>query len=229
VSDAPTPPAKAARDRRLPGHRAYVPPPTVILLGCAQLTPDHRFGAAKEPPPFHAPGPPEAIGEADEVTVHGVRIFRRRDRGGTWSPDRCPTCRGSVTASSGPVADATYCVRCDSMSAANETRLRLQRFADETGRAERKRSKHIPCRRAASPSGPILSERDRRRLYNGYRGAIDRPGELPASGPARRRCEAARAWLAQIGQLPDWSLVLDRHGRVVATLSTAPAPEVAAG
>ena len=54
------------------------------------------------------------------------------------------------------------------------------------------------------------SERDRRRLWNGYKGGI-----LSPIAEVSNRSRIGSEWLREIGQEPDWSLILDSRGNVV--------------
>lgn len=84
-------------------------------------------------------------------------------------------------------------------------RGRLNAEAADSRQADRDAERDL-----ARKMGKVLSERDRRRVWNGYKGPFDR-SQIEPSNLAR----VGREWLIKIGQVPDFSLKLDRHGNVV--------------
>lgn len=122
----------------------------------------------------------------------------------------------------------THCLVCNGRDPASEANLRAQRRAAERDRAERTIAATVrdADRRHVGAleddrAGRVLTELERRRIWLGYRGdprttpdAIDRDGTGRSFVPTERAL-AGRAWLRSIGQEPDWSLILDRRGRVV--------------
>jgi hypothetical protein len=65
-----------------------------------------------------------------------------------------------------------------------------------------------------------LTEAERRRIWHGCR-AKSPLGEL-ASTRAVNLAKIGREWLEQIGQLPDFSLILDSHGNVIGRYEVEP-------
>lgn len=117
----------------------------------------------------------------------------------------CPACGGGVHQGD----DSTFCAVCDSMSPRREAQVRAARLGlKNQDRLERGEAKvDAELRRV-----PVLSESERRRLWNGYHGGI-----LAAlsDDEITNRAKAGRDFLRDSGQEPDWSLVLNRAGRVV--------------
>jgi hypothetical protein len=107
------------------------------------------------------------------------------------------------------------CGRCDGMSERNEALLARQRSEARIGReaTDRAESDDRAVDAAAGRlRGVELSEAQRRRLWSGNRRAL---AEVTDESRLSDLARAGREFLRRIGQEPDWSLVLDRRGRVV--------------
>lgn len=115
----------------------------------------------------------------------------------------CPVCGSGVR----PEHATYYCAVCDSLPPRVEAKVRAARIGlkrkDKVEAAEK-------GARAKLSRTPVLSESDRRKLWNGYRGNLlaEFEGKLP------NFAKEGRDWLTAIGQVPDWTLTLDRRGRV---------------
>lgn len=147
-----------------------------------------------------------------ELILMGCQVWNSR----TSAP--CPVCRGGVRAGD----DRTYCARCDSSSPAVEARVLAARLdlqsQSETEKAERE--SHDEIRRWQS-SAPLLTESERRRIWLGYSAS----GIRSRSARVVNRARAGRDWLIAIGQVPDWTLKIDRHGKVVGRYDEPRNPE----
>lgn len=113
-----------------------------------------------------------------------------------------------------------YCARCDRMSDRSETLLAKQRHevsiaAQARDDADRERREMDHARDAVKDV--VLSEAQRREIWYGYAGSPLNSGR-PISGLAR----IGREFLRRIDQMPDFSLVIDKRGKVVGRL---PMPE----
>lgn len=127
---------------------------------------------------------------------------------------KCPVCGSGIRAGD----DDRYCSKCDSVSPAKQKRidkaLRVERIGVESkSKAEHAEARAKALLRAAQNRRPPLSEVERRRVWNGYRGGILRELASDLTNMAR----TGRDWLRLIGQEPNWSLVLDRRGNVIGT------------
>jgi hypothetical protein len=122
--------------------------------------------------------------------------------------DVCPCC-GGLTAKQKRRLE--YCAWCETASPPlarlavyHEVRLDAP-GADRQREAERKARRRFRGRYRS-----ILTERERRRIHNGYRGAFEHPiNELT------NLARVGREWLRSIGQEPDWTLILDKKGNVI--------------
>jgi hypothetical protein len=134
-----------------------------------------------------------------------------------WSREAkapCPVCGGAIR----PDDRGVHCARCDRSHPSIESRCRGVligiKAKDAQDRARAEFARDLKRRRLT------LTERERRRLWNGYVGGI-----LAPNSRVNDRVRIAREWLASVGMLPDWSLVLDRRGNVVGRVR----PEAEAG
>lgn len=186
----------------------FVPHPGIFLLGC------QPFEAARRPCP-------DCGGRKPDCPNCGGRSPRREE------PPPCSTCGGQVrdrpdlTGQERPTV--VYCDRCDGMAPLAEDRLRKQYLEtthglDATDRRDRetREADHVK----ESLKGVTLSEAHRRRIWMGHR----KGNPFAAVEP---QCLAAvgRRWLEEIGQLPDWSLVLDASGKVIGHVEPIPASQ----
>lgn len=185
----------------------YVGEPRITLGGCRNLVPYH--GSRPYPDgPFHA----DPLGPAD-VGDH------------PWPVESCPACKGLIgRRDAGPVNAAldetTGCLWDHAMSPRNEARLGRQRaltdarkLQDMTNIAAANSGAH-----AARTAAVTLTEAERRAIWNGRRGGIRCPLDLDDLERSLRamhrdapkfldRVRVGRAFLEQIDQLPNWSLV----------------------
>lgn len=131
-------------------------------------------------------------------------------------PDACPVCGGTIQ----PAHQGTHCGWCDQSTEAINRRCR----AALTGL--RARERHEEQARQAEEQlrnrkgQTRLTESERRRLWNGYKGGI-----LSPSLTITNRAQIGRAFLTRIGQEPDWNLILDGRGQVIGRYEAAPEPE----
>lgn len=65
---------------------------------------------------------------------------------------------------------------------------------------------------------PRLSESDRRRIWNGYKGGI-----LSSNLEVTNRARIGREFLIAIKQEPNWNLILDASGKIVGRHQPSPA------
>lgn len=118
----------------------------------------------------------------------------------------CPVCGGGIL----PEHRTYQCGWCDAVAPAVEARIRAGRLGlkvrSEIDRAKARLAELTQRRKGRA----VLSERDRRRLWNGYRGSL-----LESNPEPTNRAEAGREFLISIGQTPNFDLILDNHGRVV--------------
>lgn len=133
------------------------------------------------------------------IVLTGCRPWDARLR----TPGGCPVCRGGIRAGD----DSIHCARCDSSSPRREAQIRTARIGlrarAQVEIAEREAREHLHRK-------SILTESERRRLWNGYRGGL-----LRSRLEVTNRAKVGREWLKSIGQEPDFSLILDKRGRVV--------------
>lgn len=116
----------------------------------------------------------------------------------------CPVCDRGIHAGD----DGYYCAVCDSLSPRREAQVRAARIGlRRRDRVEQAESKA----KARMTRVPVLTESDRRKLWNGYRGTFlqEWVGELT------NVAKVGRDWLIAIGQEPDWDLILDGRGNVI--------------
>ena len=126
-----------------------------------------------------------------------------------WPPPRnadgtCGVCGGGID----PAHSTYHCAACGASAPAIDARCRAARIglqartateAAEKGAADKLRRVNV-----------VLTESERRRVWNGHRGGIVTSNPEPTN-----RAAIGRAWLVSIGQTPDWTLILDRRGNVV--------------
>lgn len=119
-------------------------------------------------------------------------------------PGKCPVCGPGIR----PGDDTYHCLVCGSSSPRVEAKVRAARIGlkrrDKSEQAEKK------ARARLNRHPVVLTESERRRLWNGYRGGI--LSEFPELNNLAR---VGREWLIEQGQQPDWSLILDRRGNVI--------------
>lgn len=124
--------------------------------------------------------------------------------------ERCLCCKGL------PIGPGQVCGWCLAIEAADQAKVDRARAAGlraidraEREAAEEKARAAADLAREGQAALSTLTEAHRRRLWNGYRGGIKaenpEPNELALLG---------RAWLTAGGAAPDWSLELDRRGRI---------------
>jgi hypothetical protein len=116
----------------------------------------------------------------------------------------CPVCDRGVR----PTEHTTYCAVCDSLSPRNEARVRAQ-LLSVRGRSDDEAAGRAARTELQKHSRGGLTESERRRLWNGYKGGLKTENPEPTN-----RAKVARDFLTERGMAPDWSLVLDRHGNV---------------
>jgi hypothetical protein len=127
-----------------------------------------------------------------------------------WPPQRqdvCPVCGGRIDAGD----DAVHCAWCSASSPRREAQVRAARIglagASRACAAEDRAGADL---RRATRRQPGLTEVERRRLWNGHRGGI-----LSECAELTNRARIGREFLTRIGQVPDWSLKLGKHGKVI--------------
>lgn len=117
----------------------------------------------------------------------------------------CPVCGGSIRE-----GHRYYCAWDDRLAPGTEARVRAARLGLKV-QAEiarhKERLREITRRKKGRA---VLTESERRRLWNGYRYSLLRSDPEPTNF-----ARTGREFLVEIGQVPDWSLVLDRRGRVI--------------
>lgn len=142
---------------------AYVPEPTIVLMGCRAWPP-----------------PPRPDGS-------------------------CGVCGGGIR----PADLAYHCAACSASAPPIEARCRGARIGLQA------RDRHEIAAKAArdrlAKKWTALTEAQRRRLWNGYRGTV----LAEFAGDLNNVAKVGRDWLTAIGQQPDWSLILDGGGRVI--------------
>lgn len=114
----------------------------------------------------------------------------------------CPACGGRLRDRHGGGERLTfYCLRCDSIDPEWE-RKRSELLLKERRRERVKFAQEQAARELPAAKKVVLSERQRRLLWNGNRSSIERSieGDLPSI------VQVTRKWLREIGQEPDWSL-----------------------
>lgn len=132
-------------------------------------------------------------------------------------PGVCPVCRGSIQSEHHRV----YCGWDDNAHRSINARCKSARIGlrgkDRQERAERATREDVQRRNG----GVRLTESERRRLWNGYRGSIMRARNLSdrEALEATNRTAIARKWLTETGQEPDWDLILDKRGNTIGRFS----------
>jgi len=159
----------------------WIPEPTVFLVGCQAW-------------------PPRVDGDASHI-LNAEEMER-------WlsEPIVCPVCGGGIKSADTSV----HCGYCSSSHPSIETRCRgAQLGLKAKSRAEQAEQQAKAKLRQAR--WPVLSEIERRRIWNGYKHSAIREyvGELSNAA------KAGREFLETIGQLPDWSIKVQRVGRTV--------------
>jgi hypothetical protein len=128
------------------------------------------------------------------------------------APAGCPVCGQGIPAG----CNTHYCAVCDGLSPSQEARVRAARIGlkarDASNRAEREYRDDLRRR--------DLTESERRHIWFGY----SKKGYESGKTEVVNRAKVGRDWLTEIGQLPDWSLILDRRGQVVGRYEPAPEP-----
>lgn len=226
-------PSKPADLPRLASH--YIPEPTIIGFGPNPFTPCHEWNCRPDPP-FHAPEDTRPAAAERKPNPDGWTGPNGYDR--PFPRDgRCPTCAGRiglierydpdgklswVEASWGHESHLRYCPWCDAMSPRNETRAAYQRAIREAWEDAETAAAEIASEfDALAASRKQLTELERRRLWNGYKGsfAAERPEDMIGSLAVN-----GREFLARVGQMPDFDLILDRRGRIVGRYSDEQTP-----
>ena len=151
---------------------------------------------------------------SDYLATPRIVLMGCRPLSPTIPPDRpCPVCGGKVV----DVPSPTYCGQCDALSPAGERRVigaRVGSAVRDRIRQARTDADAIVDRMTAEAkrSPAVLSEVERRRIWNGYRGGFHAElaevldGALAAEG---------RKFLRSIDQAPDFSIELDGRGNPV--------------
>lgn len=126
-----------------------------------------------------------------------------------WPPpwpygEPCPVCGSDVR------NHREYCGWSDEGTQSFEGRVRSARLGLKA-RAPLDARKQKARDRLAKAAKMKLTEVERRRIWNGYRKTILEP---IVGKDVTNRALIGRTWLAAIAQEPDWTIVLDRHGRV---------------
>lgn len=120
----------------------------------------------------------------------------------------CRVCGGAIH----PDHIRTYCAQCDALAPSGESKARGARIGlkarTQSDAAEAKLKTEL--RRKAG--GVILSEVERRRMWNGGWGTIARELAAAVLGVYG---QTYRDYLISIDQAPDWSLILDHRGNVI--------------
>lgn len=172
---------------------------------------------------WYVPGP--------DIVMTGCRPFVPPHA--THSSEPCHVCgdkvadRPDLANPTNPRPTVVYCARCDRMAPEREQRLAKQRLetaisAEAEYHAEASDTAFRDC--IESSRRTVLSEAERRRIWMGCRwvsGSTDRRGE------PTNLAKLGREWLTNIGQQPDWTLILDKRGRVIGRETLAPMAEVA--
>lgn len=124
----------------------------------------------------------------------------------------CPVCGPGIREGH----DSTYCGVCDSLSPRREAQVAKARrsvmiaIQTRSRAAAAEQAAKVELRRLRT-----LTEAERRRLWNGYKGGV-----LSPTSEVTNRSKVGRDWLTSIGQAPDWSLVLDARGNVIGRIET---------
>lgn len=192
----------------------FVPEPIIILFGCRPLV------------PFH-PGWHDRV--SNDEHYRAPKSVRPGDR--LWPAPRCPACKGRIGRRCPAGADLSffteldhrsYCELCGAMDPKNEANAMAQRIEEHSRErhteATRQVGRTLKTASEKPERRPRLSESDRRRIWNGYKGGI-----LSSNLEVTNRAKVGREFLIRIKQEPDWSLILDATGRVVGRYEAAPA------
>jgi len=129
-----------------------------------------------------------------------------------WPPrsapgKRCPVCGQGVH----PGDDHVYCGWSDESSPAREAQIRAARLGLKA-RDRAQQSEQRARGKLAAKRWPVLTEVERRRIWNGYRKTV--LTELTGT-EVTNLALTGREFLTAIGQEPDWSKVLDARGKVM--------------
>ena len=129
----------------------------------------------------------------------------------------CPTCKGLIglpryvdragTIKIDPRDHYTVCLRCDAMDAGNEQNAKALVVAVKAVVMEETASHYYKNELARVD----LTERERRRIFFGSSRAGYDAGRLEVVN----RANIGQAWLRKIDRMPDWNLILDRHGNII--------------
>jgi len=115
----------------------------------------------------------------------------------------CPVCGWGIHRGD----DTFHCAVCDSSSPRVEAKVRAAQLGLKARDKGQVAEKHVTDQLHRAPV--VLTENERRRLWNGYRDSFARE-----SSDVTNLAKVGREFLLGIGQEPDWSLILDKHGRV---------------
>jgi hypothetical protein len=206
------------RKQRTPAELThFIPEPIVILFGCRPLVP---FQSGWHDRPSH-----------DQHYHAPERAAHAGDR--PWPTELCPVCRGRIGRRIAGAESAeflaeidhrTYCGLCGSMDPHNEANAVAQRIDDRSRLRHEEVARQIKHalndEAEANRRRPRLSEADRRRIWNGYKGGI-----LAANLEVTNRARIGREFLTRIKQEPDWSLILDAGGKIVGRHAPPPSVE----
>lgn len=141
------------------------------------------------------------------IFLVGCQAWPPRDLHGDG---RCPVCHHGIR----PGDDDTSCGWCDRGSPDREAWIARERRAEEIGLAAETAAEAAEREAVEALDRECkveLTEAERRYIWHGCRSAP--MGD--ARGALVNRAKTGRDWLAAIGQLPDWSLILGRKGEVL--------------
>jgi hypothetical protein len=186
-----------------------IPEPQLVLTGCRPLVPYHGVPGdtpGDSYPPFHFP------------TEHASKLDARTPR--NFPKDDCPVCHGRIGANpdtpTDGIAHRTYCEFCGSLSPRNEARAARQRcevdHRERTAAAQAKAEKAMDAATTQFRGNSVkLTECERRRIWNGYKGGILKESD----GAIPNLAKTGRDFLREIGQVPDWTIQLDHRGNPI--------------
>lgn len=192
---------------RTPAELAhFIPEPIIILLGCRPLVPFQ--------PGWHDRVSSDQYFRAPEFARPGGLL---------WPAHRCPACKGKIGRRAPAGADPsffaeldrrTYCELCGSMDPKNEANAMAQRIEDRSrlryAEVARQVDRALSNGAEKATRRPRLSESDRRRIWNGYKGGI-----LASNLEVTNRAKIGREFLIRIQQEPNWNLILDASGKII--------------
>ena len=183
----------------------FVPEPIIVCLAAGLLCPSTPGGMT------------EQRSSSPRPTV------RWRPGCWPWPARHCPACKGQIgrrLADRGNPAflmdidHRTYCELCGSMDPRNEANVVAQRIEERAVARHRDVSRQVENQldKSAEKVGkrPRLTEVERRRIWNGYKGGI-----LAPNLEVTNRSKIGRQFLLRIKQEPNWNLILDSSGKVV--------------